>query len=566
MELQNEAGLETGWVISPVSGSRLFRIAQDVVPSRASSNEAPPRRALEERANRIESRIGLMALRRNTDLSSLYVGEAILNGETVVVATDQQRSRPLVIATVTDDDSAVLGLSKTELADEWSAIIDADIRRGRSVFSQENRVRRAGQILDGMALILGSGSIYVAANRRLRAREDRILKEQDALTATGAAQEADGAQAGRPASTRPMLLKALSAGKTPFKQALQPGSQSAWITDRRVVRLRLGQWLLLCLTLASAYLGVLLLMVSFPALAEFRRVVMGIPLKLLLLWFGGSLSIRVLWFVVDRLYDDLARMSVIQSSVSNRDRSERQVLRRHTITQALKGFIALLVVSICLLIGLGYLGVPTASVVAIGGLAGLALSFGSQSLVRDIVNGFTILAEDQYAVGDVIEIDDKFGVVENFGLRVTQLRSLAGEYISIPNSSIGAVKNLTRLWSRVHLELEIDFASDPDQAILLARETADALARDPAWRPRIIAEPEILGVERIGVNGYTLMMWIKMKPGAHWEVAREFRLRLLRCYRHHGIAFAAHREQQVDASGHQIRELLERGRITQQAS
>jgi len=130
------------------------------------------------------------------------------------------------------------------------------------------------------------------------------------------------------------------------------------------------------------------------------------------------------------------------------------------------------------LIGAGIIGtlesfnIPTESILAGGAILGLAISFSSQSLVKDLVNGSLILLEDQFAVGDVVDIDGAAGVVENVNLRVTQVRNTQGELISIPNSTINRVKNMTRLWSRVDFTVEVAYENDINAVIQLLEQIA----------------------------------------------------------------------------------------------
>lgn len=170
---------------------------------------------------------------------------------------------------------------------------------------------------------------------------------------------------------------------------------------------------------------------------------------------------------------------------------------------------------------------------------GLAISFGAQSLVKDLVNGCLILAEDQYAMGDVIDLGNVTGQVENLNLRVTQLRSPDGELITVPNSAITTVKNLTRDWSRVNFSLDVAYQSDPQRAIAILREVALALYEDPTWQSQILSPPEVLGIDHLAHSGITLTIWIRTTPGQQWAVGREFRLRVHQALEANGIDIGA---------------------------
>jgi small conductance mechanosensitive channel len=187
------------------------------------------------------------------------------------------------------------------------------------------------------------------------------------------------------------------------------------------------------------------------------------------------------------------------------------------------------------LLALSQLGVPTASVVAIGSLAGLAITFGSQNLVKDLVNGFFILAEDQYAVGDVIDVGTAAGLVEDLNMRVTQIRSADGELVTVPNSTITQVKNLTRSWSRIAFQIDVAYQTDPRFALGVLNDLSEKFYNDPQWHNQMVAEPEVLGIDAVTHSGMTLTVWIRTQPAQQWAVGREFRLRVRETMEENGI-------------------------------
>jgi moderate conductance mechanosensitive channel len=134
--------------------------------------------------------------------------------------------------------------------------------------------------------------------------------------------------------------------------------------------------------------------------------------------------------------------------------------------------------------------VPTSSILASGAMIDLAISFGSQSLVKDLVNGFLILIEDQFAVWHVIQIDQKTGLVENLNFRVTQLRNSEGELITIPSSAITNVSNLTRLWSRVDFSIVVAYENDPKQVLDLLQQVCQQMYSEPEWRDHLPEPPD----------------------------------------------------------------------------
>lgn len=159
------------------------------------------------------------------------------------------------------------------------------------------------------------------------------------------------------------------------------------------------------------------------------------------------------------------------------------------------------------------------------GVIGLAVSFGSQSLVKDMISGFFILSENQFDIGDVIEVAGLSGAVERITLRVVHLRDLEGVLHIVPNGQITTVSNKTRGWSRAVVDIGVGYGSDIDQALDILRDEARRFGEDPAWRTRLDGDPEVVGVQLLGDSAVTLRVMIRTQPGMQWEVAREFRRR-----------------------------------------
>jgi small conductance mechanosensitive channel len=159
------------------------------------------------------------------------------------------------------------------------------------------------------------------------------------------------------------------------------------------------------------------------------------------------------------------------------------------------------------------------------GILGLAVSFGSQSLVKDVIAGFFILMEHQFDVGDVIEVAGLAGGVERMTLRVVMLRDLEGTLHIIPNGQITTVSNKTRGWSRALLDIGVGYASNVDHALEVLRDEARTFADDSAWSFKLDGPPEVVGVQGLGDNAVTIRVMFRTGPGMQWEVGREFRRR-----------------------------------------
>jgi small conductance mechanosensitive channel len=165
-------------------------------------------------------------------------------------------------------------------------------------------------------------------------------------------------------------------------------------------------------------------------------------------------------------------------------------------------------------------------ILAGAGILGLAISFGAQSLVKDIISGFFILVEDQFVVGDIIEAAGRAGVVERMTLRVVTLRDLRGVVHIIPNGQLDTVSNLTRSWSRAVVDIGVAYEANVDRALEIFRDEAQRFWEDPAWQPRLLGAPDVAGVDELADSGVVLRTLIRTAPGEQWGAAREFRRRM----------------------------------------
>lgn len=169
------------------------------------------------------------------------------------------------------------------------------------------------------------------------------------------------------------------------------------------------------------------------------------------------------------------------------------------------------------------------------GVLGLAVSFGAQSLVKDIISGTFMLLEGQFGIGDVVRIGDTAGLVERITLRTTILRDLHGVVHIIPNGTIDRVSNLTKTWSRAVLDVGVAYKEDVDEVIAVLRELGDSFHADEEWGPLLVEPPEVLGVEQFADSAVVIRMTTKTLPLKQWEVARELRRRIKKRFDAEGI-------------------------------
>jgi moderate conductance mechanosensitive channel len=175
---------------------------------------------------------------------------------------------------------------------------------------------------------------------------------------------------------------------------------------------------------------------------------------------------------------------------------------------------------------LGSFGLELAPMIAGAGVVGLALGFGAQNLVRDFLSGMFMLAEDQFGIGDVVDLGEAVGVVEGMSLRTTRIRDVNGSLWHVPNGEIHRVANMSQEWARTLLDVGVAYDTDIDQAAATILAAARALAADDGFAENFLDEPEILGVQELGADSVDIRVVIKTRPGVQWAMARELRRRI----------------------------------------
>lgn len=232
--------------------------------------------------------------------------------------------------------------------------------------------------------------------------------------------------------------------------------------------------------------------------------------------FGGYRLVKLLTRRI------LERDIVEDDPIIKRNREQRA----RTLASLLNNIAAVIIGVVALLTILTIMGLKIAPILATAGIAGLAISFGAQSLVKDVINGIFILIEGQFGIGDVIRVGETAGQVEKMTLRATMLRDAEGIAHILPNGEITRVSNLTKAWSRSMLDIRVAYKEDVDHVIAVLRQIGDEIAADPAWGQLIIDQPETLGVQNLTESAVIIRMVTKTLPLKQWEVGRELRRRI----------------------------------------
>ncbi|HEY9596960.1 MAG TPA: mechanosensitive ion channel family protein, partial [Cyanophyceae cyanobacterium] len=270
--------------------------------------------------------------------------------------------------------------------------------------------------------------------------------------------------------------------------------------------------------------GTLFILGLFPYTRSLQTLILSsfrIPLQVGFTGLGTYVVIRLSYALIDRFSYVLSANSLLTP-----ENNRRLQLRISTISSVTKGIVTVLWIGVSVIVTLSVIGVDIGPLLAGAGIIGVALSLASQNLIKDAINGFFIILEDQYAVGDVITVGDVGGLVERMNLRITQLRDSEGRLITIPNSEVKVVANLSSNWSRADLAIPIAYYSDVEQALEVIRTVTQDMSDDSLWREKILDKPEVLGVDDFGNRGVIIRVWIKTQPLQQWSVAREFRRRL----------------------------------------
>ena len=247
------------------------------------------------------------------------------------------------------------------------------------------------------------------------------------------------------------------------------------------------------------------------------EVAIRVGVRILGIWILAWLAYRVVRLAARR----------IEIAVDDGDDSVTTLRERRgkTISQLLRSVGWVVITVIALLLTFNQF-IDIGPILAGAGILGLAVSFGAQSLVKDVISGFFILFENQFAIGDVIEAGGKSGVVEKMTLRVVQLRDVEGAMHVIPNGEIKVVSNKTRGWSRAVVDIGVAYDEDVDHALTVVRDEAAQFTTDKTWGSQLDGPVEVLGVESLGDSAVVIRTLIRTQPGSQWNAAREFRRRM----------------------------------------
>ena len=253
------------------------------------------------------------------------------------------------------------------------------------------------------------------------------------------------------------------------------------------------------------------------------RTLMSLLLIPVLAWVVVYLVNRFASRIEGRVVDGMAR-----DRVTYHDRMK-------TLSSVTRKTVSVVVWAIAGLYLLHELGTPVSTILASAGVLGLAFAFGAQSLIRDFFQGFFILLENQYAIGDWIKVGEISGTVERLTLRVTVLRDMEGTLHFIPNGAVASVSNMTHGWSQVKMEIGVGYGEDIERVSQVILEAATHVCKSPEWKDKVLADPVVPGLQSFGDSSLNIRLVVKTQPGAQWSLARALRKRIKERFDEEGI-------------------------------
>jgi small-conductance mechanosensitive channel len=265
------------------------------------------------------------------------------------------------------------------------------------------------------------------------------------------------------------------------------------------------------------------------------------PLDLQSPWISGLLILALM--ALGLIIVQLVGRRVLKSVRGMKHLQEARRQQLVTLIQILRWAADIAIAVIALLMLLRAFGVDITPLLASVGVAGLAVSLGAQTLMKDLIGGVLILLENQYVVGDAIKVGDVSGEVERLTLRATYIRDINGLLYVVPNGEVRIVGNMTKEWSRALVDVGVAYEEDMDRALHVLEEAAGTFAEDPEFGPQLLEPPKVLAPLSLGDWAFTVRFTVKTQPGKQWAVTRELRKQILAACEQEGITLPYPRQE-----------------------
>jgi moderate conductance mechanosensitive channel len=273
------------------------------------------------------------------------------------------------------------------------------------------------------------------------------------------------------------------------------------------------------------------------ALRELLEWLSGRGLEIVLIILGSVLMGRFVAWAGGKITERIDARSTGGDALVRSEAAKH----RHSLTQVITWTLVVLIYTVAVFFVLDRLGIPITGLVAPATVLGVGLGFGAQRVVGDVLAGFFIITERQYGFGDVVAInvlgggDPASGTVEDVTLRVTRMRSVDGEVVTVPNGQIVKVVNLSRDWARAVIDVPVPTSVDVNRVNEVLREVGREAFRDPALRPLLLDPPSVMGVETLGLDQVNVRVVARTLPGKQFDVGRDVRARIVDAFRRQGM-------------------------------
>lgn len=518
-KVQRVGDLEVATVT--LDGEPLLRIA---TPISVNSDAAPGQddlTAIQLRAQTIEANL-YRVLAAGFDPQSLQVEVAKLNDQSVILASGSATLASEIILTVTEADAKITAQPIDSLAQSWAQTIRNGLVKAWNGRSPEARQRQRVQILQIGLALLGISFLISRFQHYLQTWFNRARNQQ------------------LQSHSLDTFTSELSSGSS---------SESTKLPAIHLTQLRFAQWqniailplrLLRFMQSVIWIGGIVWILYLVPETRWLGNWVVSLPIKIFIVWIGTALLKQLLFIVIDRHIQNWVESASLSHTQTQQER-DRILLRAPTLATLLKRLSVTLLYLTGMICLLAWLRVPLESILTGAGLIGVALGILFQNLIKDVTNGIRIAWDDEFTVGDVVEIEGVSGSVEQLKLLTTIMRGANGQLIAIPNSQIGMIHNLTKDWTRVEFKTWVAYDTNLSQAMQIMQDVAEAMYRDPTWHDDILEPNSLLCVNQVNANGVELLIWIKTKRMQQWAVEREFCQRLKLAFDQNGIKLAAPR-------------------------
>lgn len=518
-QVQRVGNLEIATVA--LDGKPLLQIAAPISADSDAASRQPGLTAVQLRAQTIGANL-YRVIATGFDPQSLQVEVAKLNDESVILASDSATLPSQIILTVTEADTKITAQPLDALAQSWSQMIHDGLLKAWNDRSPQARRQQRIQTLQISLALLGISFLISRFQQYLQSWFNRARNQQLQSHAldTCTSESSSGS------SSDPTPLSAIHLTQLRFAQW-----QNIALLPRRLLRfIQSLVWIG----------GLVRILYLFPETRWLGDWVVSLPIKIFIVWISIALLKQLSFIAIDQRIQNWVESTPLSHTQTQQER-ERILLRAPTLATLLKRLSVTLLYLTGIICLLAWLRVPLESILAGAGLIGVALGILFQNLIKDVINGIRIAWDDEFAVGDVVEIEGVSGSVEQLKLLTTIMRGTGGQLIAIPNSQIGMIRNHSKDWARVEFTTWVAYDTNLSQAMQIMQDVAEAMYHDPTWHDDILESNSLLCVNRVNANGVELLIWIKTKRMQQWSVEREFCQRLKLAFDQHGIKLAVPR-------------------------